>query len=95
MDALTTALTEQFTQRMDAQLAYQAAHYEERFRSLEGHRVGISKPSVTTERALQDVGSPARIIPRSSADTTQDKDQNETRNVTATTKKSRLLKATK
>jgi hypothetical protein len=71
MDALTAALTEQFTQRMDAQLDHQAAQYEERFHLLEGHRVGIPEPSVTTERALQDVGSPARIIPRSSADTTQ------------------------
>jgi hypothetical protein len=39
------------------------ALYEERFRSLEGYRVVIFKPKVTTKRALQDVGSPARIIP--------------------------------
>ncbi|KAE7997499.1 hypothetical protein FH972_002131 [Carpinus fangiana] len=70
MDALIAALIEKFTQRMDAQLADQVAFYEERFRSLEGYRVGISKPSMTTERALQDVRSPTRIIPRSSADRT-------------------------
>ncbi|KAE8099799.1 hypothetical protein FH972_017752 [Carpinus fangiana] len=52
MDALTAALTEKFTQRMEAQLVDQAAHYEERFRSLEGDRVGMSEPEVTTGRAL-------------------------------------------
>ncbi|KAE8055962.1 hypothetical protein FH972_012766 [Carpinus fangiana] len=56
---------------MEAQMAEQAAHYEERFRSLEGDRVGMSEPEVTTGRALQDAGSPAHIIPRSSADRTQ------------------------
>jgi ABC-type transporter Mla subunit MlaD len=71
MDALTAAITVQFTQQMVAQLADQAALYEERFRSLEGYRVVTSEPEVTTERALQDVGSPAHIIPRSSADRTQ------------------------
>ncbi|KAE8056011.1 hypothetical protein FH972_012814 [Carpinus fangiana] len=95
MDALTAALTEKFTQRMEAQLADQVAHYEERFRFLEGDRVGMSELEVTTGRALQDVGSPAHIIPRSLADRTQDKDRNETRNVTSITKKSRLSKATK
>ncbi|KAE7997710.1 hypothetical protein FH972_002317 [Carpinus fangiana] len=95
MDALTAALTEKFTQQMEAQLAQQAAHYEERFRSLEGDRVGMSKPEVTTGRASQDVGSPAHIIPLSSANRTQDKDRNETRNVTSITKKTRLSKATK
>jgi gas vesicle protein len=65
LDALTAAITEQFTQQMVAQLADQAALYEEQFRSLEGYRVVISKPEVTI------VGSPARIIPRSSVDSTQ------------------------
>jgi hypothetical protein len=63
MESLTVVITEQFTQHMVAQLADQAALYEERFRSLEGYRVVISKPEVTTKRALQDVGSPTHIIP--------------------------------
>ncbi|KAE8099925.1 hypothetical protein FH972_017869 [Carpinus fangiana] len=71
MNALTSALTEKFTQRMEAQMAEQAAHYEERFRSLKGDRVGMSVPEVTTGKALQDAGSPAHIIPRSSADRSQ------------------------
>jgi hypothetical protein len=71
MKSLTAVITEQFTQRMAAQLADQTALYEKRFHLLEGYRVVISKPEVTTERALQDIGSPARIIPRSSADSTQ------------------------
>jgi hypothetical protein len=71
MDALTTAIAEQFTQRMAAQLADQAALYEERFRSLERYRVVTSKTKVTIERIVQDVGSPARIISQSSADKTQ------------------------
>jgi hypothetical protein len=71
MDALTAAITEQFNQRMAAQLADQATLYEEWFRSLEGYRVMTLEPEVTTEKALQDVGSPTRIIPRSSADRTQ------------------------
>jgi hypothetical protein len=61
MNKQMDALTQQFTQRMEAALAHQAAQYEEQFRSLE----------VTTESASQDVGSPARIIPRSSGDRTQ------------------------
>jgi GTPase Era involved in 16S rRNA processing len=71
IDALTTAITEQFTQRMAAHLADHVALYEEQFRSLEGYRVVISEPEVTTERALQNIGSPARIIPLSSANSTQ------------------------
>ncbi|KAD4922652.1 hypothetical protein FH972_027312 [Carpinus fangiana] len=63
MNALIAALTEKFTQRMEAQMAEQAAYYEERFRSLEGDRVGMSEPEVTTGKALQDAGSPAHIIP--------------------------------
>ncbi|KAD2832291.1 hypothetical protein FH972_027295 [Carpinus fangiana] len=55
----------------------------------------MSEPEATTESASQDVGSPARISHRSSGDRTQDKDQNETRNVTLTTKKSCLSKVTK
>jgi hypothetical protein len=71
MDAFTAAITEQFTQRMAAQLADQATLYEDQFRSLEGYRVVISESEVTTERVVQDVKSPARIILRSSADRTQ------------------------
>jgi hypothetical protein len=56
---------------MEAQLAHQVAQYEERFHSLEGYRVGMSEPEVTTGSALQDVGSLACIIPRSSGDRTQ------------------------
>ena len=63
MEALTVALTEKFTQRMEEQLANQAAHYEERFRSLAGDFVGMSEPEVTAGRASQDVGSPAHITP--------------------------------
>jgi hypothetical protein len=55
---------------MGAQLDAQVAHYEERFHSLEEYRVVSSELEVTIERALQDVGSPARIILRSSADST-------------------------
>jgi hypothetical protein len=71
MDALTAAITEQFSQWMARHLDAQAAHYEEHFCSLEGYRVVTSEPEVTTERTLQDIGSPARIILRSSTDTTQ------------------------
>jgi hypothetical protein len=67
MDALTAAITAQFS----AQMAAQAATYEERFLTLEGYRVVTFEPEVTTERALQDVGSPACIILRSSADSMQ------------------------
>jgi hypothetical protein len=67
MDAMTVAITEQFSQQM----ATQAVAYEEHFRMLKGYRVVTFKPKVTIERALQDVGSPARIILRSSADSTQ------------------------
>ena len=71
MEALTVALTEKFTQRMEEQLAKQAAHYEERFHSLERDQVGMSEPKVTTGRASQDVGSPTHITPRSSVGRTQ------------------------
>jgi hypothetical protein len=71
MDALIAVITEQFTQRMAAQLADQAALYEERFCSLEGYRAVTSKPEVTIERVVQDVGSPTCIISRSSTDGTQ------------------------
>jgi hypothetical protein len=37
----------------------------------EGYRVVTFESKVTIERALQDVGSPARIIIRSSVDNTQ------------------------
>ena len=56
---------------MAAQLDAQTALYEERFHSLEGYRVVTPELEVTTVRALQDVGSPARIIIRSSANSTQ------------------------
>jgi hypothetical protein len=56
---------------MAAQLDAQAAHYEECFCSLEGYQVITSEPEVTTEMSLQDVGSLARIILRSSANNTQ------------------------
>jgi hypothetical protein len=65
------AMTQQFTQRMEEALAQQAAQYEERFRSLEGHRVRMSEPEATTGTASQDVRSPARISHRSSGDRTQ------------------------
>jgi hypothetical protein len=67
MNAMTAAITEQFSQQMAAQ----AAAYEEHFRMFEGYRVVTSESKVTIERALQDVGSPARIIIRSSVDNTQ------------------------
>jgi hypothetical protein len=59
------------TQRMEEALAHQAAQYEERFRSLEGHRVRVSEPEASTGHASQDVGSPARISHRSPGDRTQ------------------------
>jgi predicted ribosome quality control (RQC) complex YloA/Tae2 family protein len=71
IESLTAAIIEQFTQRMVAQMANQEALYEEWFRSFEGYQVVISEPEVTTERALQDVGSPAHIVPRASVDSTQ------------------------
>jgi hypothetical protein len=55
---------------MGAQLDAQVAHYEERFHLLEEYRVVTFELEVTIERALQDVRSPARIIFRSSADST-------------------------
>jgi hypothetical protein len=61
MNQQMEALTQQFTQRMEAALAHQAAQYEEWFQSLE----------VNTGSASQDVGSPARIIPLSLGDRTQ------------------------
>jgi hypothetical protein len=71
MNQQMDAMTQQFTQRMEEALAQQAAQYEERFRSLEGHRVRMSEPEATTGTASQDVGSPARISHRSSGDRTQ------------------------
>lgn len=71
MNQQMDAMTQQFTQRMEEALAHQAAQYEERFRSLEGHRVGVSEPEASTGHASQDVGSSARISHRSSGDRTQ------------------------
>jgi hypothetical protein len=71
MESLTATITEQFTQHMATQLWDQAALYEERFRSLEGYRVVTSAPESTTEKALHDIGSPARIILRASVDSMQ------------------------
>jgi hypothetical protein len=71
MNQQMDAMTQQFTQRMEEALAHQAAQYEERFRSLEGHRVRVSEPEASTGHALQDVGSPARISHRSPGDRTQ------------------------
>jgi hypothetical protein len=62
MDALTIAIIEQFSQQMVAQLDAQAVHYEEHFRSLKRYRMVTFESKVITERALQNVGSPARIM---------------------------------
>ena len=64
MDAMTAAITTQF--------ATQMAAYEARFRTLEGSKVVTSKPEVTNERALHDLGSPTHLIIRSFVDSTQD-----------------------
>jgi hypothetical protein len=71
MNQQMDAMTQQFTKRMEEALAHQAAQYEERFRSLEGHRVRVSEPEASTGHASQDVGSPARISHRSPGDRTQ------------------------
>jgi hypothetical protein len=71
MNQQMDAMTQHFTRRMEEALAHQAAQYEERFRSLEGHRVGMSEPEATTGTTSQDVGSPARISHRSSGDIIQ------------------------
>jgi hypothetical protein len=71
MNQQMDAMTQQFTQRMEEALAHQAAQYEERFRSLEGHQVWVSDPEASTGHASQDVGSPARSSHRSSGDRTQ------------------------
>jgi hypothetical protein len=55
------------------QMAAQTAAYEDRFRTLEGYRVVTSKPKVTNEKALHDLGSLARLIVRSSVDSTKGK----------------------
>jgi hypothetical protein len=71
MNQQMDAMTQQFTQRMEEALAHQAAQYEERFCSLEGHRVRVSEPEASTGHASQDVGSLARISHRSPGDRTQ------------------------
>jgi hypothetical protein len=62
MDAMIVVITAQFT----TQMAAQTAAYADHFHMLEGYRVVTSEPKVTIEKALQDVGSPTRIIIRSS-----------------------------
>ncbi|KAE7998066.1 hypothetical protein FH972_002644 [Carpinus fangiana] len=86
MDAMSAALIEQFAAQMVA--------YEARFCLLEGSTVVSSEPEVTTERAVRDLGSPACHIVGSSADSTQDDDQNEARCLTPVGQKSRLSKTT-
>ena len=49
---MTASITTQFSAHMAKEMAAQAMAYEERFQTLEGHRVVTSKPKVTTERAL-------------------------------------------
>jgi SMC interacting uncharacterized protein involved in chromosome segregation len=71
MNQQMDAMTQQFTKRMEEALAHQAAQYEERFRSLEGHRVRVSEPEASIGHASQDVGSPARISHRSPGNRTQ------------------------
>jgi hypothetical protein len=71
MNQQMDAMTQQFTKRMEEALAHQATQYEERFRSLEGHRVRVSEPESSTGHASQDVGSPARISHRSPGNRTQ------------------------
>jgi hypothetical protein len=56
MDAMSAMITERF--------AAQMAAYETHFRSLEGSIVVNSEPKVTTERAVDDLGSLARHIIR-------------------------------
>jgi hypothetical protein len=51
MNQQMDAMTQQFTQWMEEALAHQAAQYEERFRSLEGHRVRVSEPEASTGHA--------------------------------------------
>ena len=55
--------------------AAQMAAYDARLRSLEGATVISSEQEVTTERGVHDLGSPARPIVRSFADTIQGNNQ--------------------
>ena len=57
---------------MAKEMATQVAAYEEHFCMFQGYRVVTSELEVTIERALQDAGSPTRIILQSSTDSTQD-----------------------
>ena len=61
------AITKRFVEQMAA--------YDARFRSLEGGVVVTSEPEVTMERAVHDLGSPARPIVGSSADSTHGNNQ--------------------
>jgi hypothetical protein len=67
MDAMSAAITKQFTAQMVA--------YKARFCSLKESTVVSSKPEVTTERAVHDLGSFARHIVRSSTDSIQGNNQ--------------------
>ena len=67
MKAMNTVITKQF--------AAQMAAYEARFRSLELSTLVSSEPEVTTKRVVPDLGSPARHIVRSSANSTQGNNQ--------------------
>jgi hypothetical protein len=63
MEAMNAVITERFAAQMVA--------YEARFRSLEGSTLVSLEPEVTTERVVQDLGSPACRIVKSSANSTQ------------------------
>jgi hypothetical protein len=67
MGAMSAVLTERFAAHMAA--------YEARFRSLEGSTVVSSDPEVTTKGVVHDLGSLARRIIRSSANSTQGNNQ--------------------
>jgi hypothetical protein len=70
---MTATITAQFSKQMANEMAAQVVAYEEHFHLLEGYQVVTSKLEVTIERVLQDVGSPAHIILRLSADSTLQK----------------------
>jgi hypothetical protein len=57
------------------QFAAQMAAYDARFRSLKGGTIVSSEPEVTTEKTAYDLGSPARPIVRSSADSAHGNNQ--------------------
>jgi hypothetical protein len=63
MDAMTTAIT--------VQVAAHMTTYEAQICTIEGSRLVNFEPEVTNERALHDLGSLARLIVKSSIDSTQ------------------------